>query len=516
MSHIASRKQFSRNMVSGWMLFAAEVGVAFVLTPYIIHKLGAAAYGVWALMIGVIGYMGLVDLGIRGSVGRYINHYLALGDRRALSQVVGVANVVLTALSLLVLLAALMLGDNFLLVFPKTPPELAGAVRFCMPLLALGLWLSFIGSILGNLLAAKEAIYLTNLLGLVLLVVRTVAVVWALGAGFGIEALVLATVAVSSLGLALSGWIAKRLWGADMPRLVGFSLSRLKEIWRFGVASFAGRTAATMANDSAPIIGMWLLGPEAVAVYSVAMTLTQYARRLIEQAGNAIFPSVMKAGAIKDYAGLRAVYLRYMNVSFALGSLMFIGLMVFSHSFLGLWVGPQYQAGAWVVAILAFGYLMQGVASTAPLTLASLDRVNVTMWIGIGEAIACVVLTAALPGLFGWGLAGMALGATLPRLATNCILYPRLAVSTMGAELRPAMISRIARNLALSAGAAAAFAGIYLVLPGTTWPSLVAAVALMTLLHVAVLGHRYEVAGVGWLHDSLQTVALRFQKGRST
>ena len=54
--------------------------MAFVLTPYIIIKLGAATYGVWSLMISVIGYLGLVDIGIRGSVGRYINHYLALKE----------------------------------------------------------------------------------------------------------------------------------------------------------------------------------------------------------------------------------------------------------------------------------------------------------------------------------------------------------------------------------------------------------------------------------------------------
>ena len=97
MSHIATKKQLSRNLVSGWLLFAVEVGIAFALTPYIIKQLGVAGYGIWSLMIGVIGYMGLIDIGIRGSVGRYINHYMALKDENAVSQVVGTANVILSA-----------------------------------------------------------------------------------------------------------------------------------------------------------------------------------------------------------------------------------------------------------------------------------------------------------------------------------------------------------------------------------------------------------------------------------
>lgn len=506
MSHIATRRQFSRNLTSGWMLLAAEVVVGFALTPFIVRALGPAPYGVFALMVSVIGYMGLIDVGIRGSVGRYVNHYMAQKNARALDEVVGTANVVLTALALLALAASFVIGLHFGRVFPKTPAELLDDVRLCLPLLAVGLWLSFVNSILGNLLAAREVNYLANGVNFVVLVVRAAATVVVLLQGASLPALVAVTVAASTLGLLLNALAVRRVFGAETPRMVLYSGPRLAEMWRYGVASFASRTSATLANDSAPLIGMWILGPEAVAVYAVAMTLTQYARKLIDQAGTAIFPSVMKAGAIRDQAGLRAVYLRFMNVSFAVGSLVFIGMMVFSHAFIGLWVGPQFQAGAVVVAILSFGYLMQGVASTAPLTLAAVDRIGVTVKIGVGEAVACVLLTAALPGLFGLGIAGMALGATLPRLVTNGLLYPSLAVSCMGPELRTPMWQTLGRNLLLCFGVAVMAAAVYLALPGATWPAFIAATAVFTLLHVALFGHRYEVAGAGRIHDWLVTL----------
>jgi O-antigen/teichoic acid export membrane protein len=492
MAIVASRLQFSRNLSSGSLLLVVEVAVAFLLTPFIIIKLGAAAYGVWALMISVIGYMGLIDIGIRGSVGRYVNHYLALKDARAVGEVVGTANAVLTALAAVALVAAFVLAAFFEQVFPKTPAELLGDVRFSLPLLAVGLWLSFVSSVLGNLLAAREAMYIINHVTLVMLLVRSAAVVWALSAGHGLDALVLITVGSSLVSGVVALAITRRAYGAEMPRLLGFSLARLREMWRFGIAAFTARTASTMANDSAPIVGMWVLGPEAVALYSVAMTLTQYGRRLIDQASSAIYPSVMKAGAVRDLPALRGLYLRYMDIAFAIGSLLFIGLMVFSHAFLGLWVGPTYQAGAVVVGILAFGYLMQAAAGTGPLTLAAMDRVTLTMKIGIAEAVACVALTAALPGLLGLGIAGMALGATLPRLVTSCIVYPWLMGGVLGRDFGTAMRARLRGNLLICLGVAAGFAAVWAVLPGHTWPTLVAAAALVTVLHVAALGRRYE------------------------
>lgn len=491
MSTVATRQQFARNLTSGWTLLAVELAVAFLLTPFVIRELGAAAYGIWALMISVIGYMGLIDIGIRGSVGRYVNHYMALKDARAVAQVVGTALVVLTALAAVCFGASFLVARHFEAIFPKTPPELADDILLCLPLMAFGLWMAFVSSVLGNLLQAKEALYLNNRWSLVLLLLRAAATVAVLKAGMGLEGLMLATTAVGVLGLVIIYAVTRHVMSAEMPGLTHCSWQRLVEMWRFGVASFVSRSASTMANDSAPIIGMWVLGPEAVAVYSVAMTLAQYARRLIDQAATAVFPSVMKTGAMRDLPGLRALYLRYMNISFAIGSLVFIGMIVFSASFLALWVGAQYAAGGWVVGILCFGYLMQGVASTAPLTLHSMDRIGVTVKIGIGEALACVALTALLP-LAGLGLAGMALGATIPRLVTNLLLYPQLAVDAMGAQLKPELWRALGRNGAMCLGVLLAFIAIHALVPATHWPGMVSSVGLVTLLHVLALGHRYE------------------------
>jgi O-antigen/teichoic acid export membrane protein len=512
MALTATRAQFSRNLTSGWLTLAAEVAVGMLLTPFVVTRLGVAAYGLWALMIGLIGYLGLVDVGIRGSVGRYVNHYLALADRRALDEVVGTSNVVLTGLSAAAVLLAFAVGANFAAIFPKTPPGLVQAAAFCLPLLALGLWIAFVTSVLGNLLAAREASWLSNGINVIVLAVRAAGTVAALLSGHGLQALVLVTVGASALGLLLT-WIAVRhTWLDAMPRLVGFSAERLKEMWRFGISAFAGRTASTFGNDSAPIIGMWVLGPEAVAVYSVAATLTQYSKRLIDHAGNAIYPSVMKLGAVGDREGLRTIYLRYMSVSFAIGSLVFIGMMAFSHAFLGLWVGPAYQAGAWVVAIVAFGYLMQGVASTSILTLQGMGRVHTTAVIGIVEALACIVLTAALPLWFGLGLVGMALGATLPRLVTSCIVAPWLAAKVIGSELSAPMRSAAAGHLLNSLGIALLFGAIALLWPVRGWADLVGAVGAAVLLHIALLGPRYEISGAGAVHDWLVGHWRRLQR----
>jgi hypothetical protein len=62
-----------KNVGSSWSALATNVLVGIFLSPFILHRLGDAAYGIWVLIFSVTGYYGLFDLGIRSSIIRYIS-----------------------------------------------------------------------------------------------------------------------------------------------------------------------------------------------------------------------------------------------------------------------------------------------------------------------------------------------------------------------------------------------------------------------------------------------------------
>jgi len=59
---------------------AIALGTWFVLTPFILGRLGPVSYGVWVLVgsIGAYGY--LLDLGVAGAVVKYVAEFRARGD----------------------------------------------------------------------------------------------------------------------------------------------------------------------------------------------------------------------------------------------------------------------------------------------------------------------------------------------------------------------------------------------------------------------------------------------------
>ncbi|MCX5737716.1 MAG: polysaccharide biosynthesis protein, partial [Proteobacteria bacterium] len=58
---------YARNLATNWVGYGTNVAVAFFLTPFIVHSLGDIRYGIWSLVMSLVGYLGLADMGVRPS-----------------------------------------------------------------------------------------------------------------------------------------------------------------------------------------------------------------------------------------------------------------------------------------------------------------------------------------------------------------------------------------------------------------------------------------------------------------
>src|SRR5687768_575630 len=83
--------RFARNAAANWITFVFAAVVSFFLSPYVVAHLGATQYGVWSLIAGLVGYLGLLDLGIRQAVNRFVAAHRGAGAHRDGSQIVSAA-----------------------------------------------------------------------------------------------------------------------------------------------------------------------------------------------------------------------------------------------------------------------------------------------------------------------------------------------------------------------------------------------------------------------------------------
>ena len=66
-------RRIAQNVLSNWLALAITTVVGFFLSPLVVHYLGNLTYGVWVIVMSLVAYMNLLDLGLRGAVTRFVS-----------------------------------------------------------------------------------------------------------------------------------------------------------------------------------------------------------------------------------------------------------------------------------------------------------------------------------------------------------------------------------------------------------------------------------------------------------
>src|SRR4029077_10520280 len=98
------KQQIIKNVTSSWFSLGINVVVGLLLSPFILHRLGDVAFGVWVLIFSITGYYGLFDLGIRSSIVRYVSKFSATGSKDDIAKLINTSLFSYTCIAMFCLL----------------------------------------------------------------------------------------------------------------------------------------------------------------------------------------------------------------------------------------------------------------------------------------------------------------------------------------------------------------------------------------------------------------------------
>src|SRR5437868_14586855 len=122
------KRQIIKNVGSSWISLGLNIIVGVFLSPFILHKLGDAAFGIWVLIFSITGYYGLFDLGIRSSIVRYASKFAATDDNKELAKLINTSLFTYGGIGILSLLITMVLFVYVDSIF-KVPAELHATAR---------------------------------------------------------------------------------------------------------------------------------------------------------------------------------------------------------------------------------------------------------------------------------------------------------------------------------------------------------------------------------------------------
>ena len=483
---MSDARTYTRSLVANWIGHGANLVVMLLLSPLVVHGLGKTAYGVWSLLMTVTGYLGLAEIGVRVSAGRYINYYMARGEQREVDRVVSTSLVFYTAVSVLLLAVAGVLGLSFGAMFRKVPPDLAARAKWVLLLTAVNVWLGFMTSVFGQLLRARNRFDLRNVAVLAELAVRAGGTVLVLHLGGKLVGLAAVLVASGAVSLAMFVWFAR--WKGAEARIHPRNVSRRNfgELLGYGSWAFVQNLSIRIIGYTDAVVIALLLGMEEIAFYSIALALADGAGQFIAHVFRVIEPDTMKAGGKKDLAVLRWYVIRGTRACLFFAVPLYVGLMTLGRPFIRLWMGPGFAASGWVLLILVFDQLSGTLRWGSSQSLNALGFVRLTALVAVAEAalnLACSVLFVTA---LGWGIYGVAAGTAGPGIlfgGTLTVLYSRSRMRLP--------VGTFARQILLPAGVAGgAFAVPCLAAIGMididSWARLIGTVAVLAAIYVPI------------------------------
>ncbi len=419
--------------------FVVALVVTFVMTPVYINQLGNYDYGIWEILGSVVGYLGLLDMGLRPTISRFIAY--ARND-----QGVGDSQQVLfnTSLGLMqgvgITISLILAGWS--LTFPNILAPADGAVAryaFVIQLFALHVLLSFPYFALESVFEGRLCYTTKNNIAIAHQVLGAVFLYQYLPVFDPLILLIAVNLATTASKLILLlALLHLSNFGAYRIRPTLFRGELVRRMLRFGSKSLLQGIAGQVSKRAdAVLIGIFL-GPQKIVFYNLAHMLLQRLSSLTQLAGHAFMPAFSTFHGAGEQGRMEQYFFIGTRYVYALHAATCAAIAIVGAGFLQLWIGPDYGSEARpLIWVLVAGALIAGSLPLHNRFLTALDRHGqLAILYSLRAALNVILTIILLPvmGLLGVAVATMLAQAIITPLIWRAVF--RELQGTVGEYIR--------------------------------------------------------------------------------
>jgi O-antigen/teichoic acid export membrane protein len=429
-------RRYITNVLWTWLGVAVGIIVGFVITPYVIRRIGDKHFSIWTLTLSLVEYYWLIDFGLRSATVKLSAEYHVLKNDAGLNTLVNTGLAYSAIAGCFVAVFTIAFAPYTGRFFNINEPVFPALIRIIGVSWAIGLVFNIFG-------ACIEGFQRFDIFGRVWVsttVLRTVGVVLVLKFGFGVLQMGIVLLCSQLLVYLLNYLAFRRLAPQVMISLSLARMSKFREMASYGVHSLRVLVSDRLLRQSAPILIPYFLPIQFLAYYTVPMRILDYLMDGIGRVGTVTTPNateLMATGRRGELVNLGVYANRY---SLALFLPVTVFLLVFGNEIYGLWIRPEFAAqSAYLLPAFLFGHTLASSQFNSASVLFGLGRHQTYSKTLLAEAILTIIsMILVLPrfGLFGAAWLSNGLMA-LNRCGLACILICReLGVSVWQYALR--------------------------------------------------------------------------------
>jgi O-antigen/teichoic acid export membrane protein len=405
------------NAMVGWVAHVVEVAIGFLLLPFLVHRVGAAGYGIYGLAFSVSMALDFVRVALAAALTKFVAGYAAQDSRDDINRVLGTTCAFGWTIGLLAGGAVIALQNPLADLMSIAP---ADREVFQDSLVAMGVLIAVSFGLmpyLGVLLGYQRHDLMRLGQAAVRIAQALLMVGWFVFVGPAVTPLAVITLICGVLlhlvwmGAAYRSWP----WLRGSPRQ--FRVDTLKMVLGFAVMMILiGLTAMLMQQGGRWIVG-GMISVDFVTYFTVMTTPAWFIFSAVQDLTLTIMPAASKYQAADNQLMLIDLFVRGTRYSLLIAGACVAIFAPILHPLLNLWMGPEFEHLASPMLPLLVSAGLGGSCSCAHNMLKGLGKPQLVLASSLTSAIISLILMAVAIKVFKATDWAVSLG-----FATFCVL----------------------------------------------------------------------------------------------
>ncbi len=476
-------RKIVRSVAFGALRYVLLIPVPFVMTPFILHKIGVTGYGTWAVFLAMNSLTSLADLGLVGTLSKFVAEYYAHRNFATLSRLLSSAAALFLLLGCAVAIVVAgmtqLLATAFFRGSYVSHTELVFLLRCFLLVIVANIFVLLLSSITSGL----QRLDITYMMSAANILLSAIGGGLLLLRGWGLRGLVYAY--AGSALLTVIGYlvIVKKLLPQVRVNPIHFEVSEARQLLGFSLRLYVIQATVGIQNQIDKVLLALLIGVAPVGWFDIASDVALKTRGVIGLILGPILPAASELNALHDERRTQELYYRSHKYLALFGIPVVVCASVFSRRFVELWLGSGMTMIATPLSLLITVFFFNLASGPGFLILAGRGYLKPAIQSCVLGIVINCVLSFGL--IYKFGFAGAAIGTSVSIFAAAVFLiwaFHRESGYPFGRLLRESYLKPALSSLLVIAPLGAAYP------PKTlSWVGLAAAGFAFSALYALVI-----------------------------
>ncbi len=421
-------KQIAINMIANVVSYSANILITFILTPFLIDKLGKEIYSFYPIANTIISYLSVLMNALNTMSSRFVTVAIAEKNRddenRYMSSALA-ANIIMALILVVPMVILILVFDKFM----DVPVNALSSIRVLFALVFSSVIVNVISAVFGVATFAKNRIDLRSLRELVTAVLK-LALVFLFYYFFETS---LIYIGIATLICAIVNVIIQRKYTKMLLPEVVISMSNvskayIKKLFCASAWNAINSFGCILLVGSVVIISNILYGVSESGIYSIVNTVPHFINGIILVLASVFYPVIMQRYVKGDKEALVNEVNRAQNFTGFFGCATIAVFSAFSESFFSLWTpgeNAEYLSRLSIVVIVPH-IVISCAWSLTNLNIA-MNKIKIPALFLCGAGIVNVALDFIAKYVFGAGVDDIVLISTIIQIIWIGVFIPLYA-----------------------------------------------------------------------------------------